>query len=149
LRDIRNIIEQSSLRLDVLYYLGYDLDEPLPWHSTLSRTRKLFEEEVFLELFRDILRKCIYKGMVNGSSQAIDSAFIKANASTDSIVEKELTHDSKKYFDEITQNEDNSADKNKRRKRRDKGNSKYNRPLSKPLFLYLKIITFYSIKDVF
>lgn len=106
----RKIIEQSSLRLDVLYFLGYDLDEPLPWHSTLSRTRKLFGEEVFLELFRSVLRKCVDKGMVCGRSQAIDSAFIKANASMDSIVEKELQFDSKQYFDEITQNEEVNRD---------------------------------------
>ena len=122
----RKIIEQSSLRLDILYYLGYDIDEPLPWHSTLSRTRKLLGEEVFLELFRDILRKCVEKGMVNGRIQAIDSAFIKANASMDSIVEKELKFSSKKYFDDITDNEDNIDDNNKKLKRRDKGDSKYN-----------------------
>jgi len=122
----RKIIEQSSLRLDVLYFLGYDLDEPLPWHSTLSRTRKLFGEEVFLELFRNILRRCIENGMVNGSSQAIDSAFIKANASMDSIVEKELKFRSKKYFDDITENEDNIDSNIKKHNRRDKGDSKYN-----------------------
>ena len=35
----RKIIEQCSLRMDVLYFLDYGIDEPLPWHSTLSRTR--------------------------------------------------------------------------------------------------------------
>jgi transposase len=55
----RKIIENSSLRLDILYFIGYDIDEPLPWHSTLSRTRKLYGEEVFLGFFRDILRKCV------------------------------------------------------------------------------------------
>ena len=44
----RKIIERSSLRLDVLYFPGCDTDEPLPRHSTLSRTRKLLGEEVFL-----------------------------------------------------------------------------------------------------
>ncbi|MDR2732495.1 MAG: transposase [Fibromonadaceae bacterium] len=102
----RKIIEQSSLRMDVLYFLGYDIDEPLPWHSTLSRTRKLFGEEVFLGFFRDILNRCVRKGMVSGRIQAIDSAFIKANASRESMVEAELAQDGKKYFDEITGNEE-------------------------------------------
>lgn len=35
----RRIIQTVRLRLDMLYFLGYDLDEELPWHSTLSRTR--------------------------------------------------------------------------------------------------------------
>jgi transposase len=102
----RKIVEQSSLRMDVLYFLGYDIDEPLPWHSTLSRTRKLFGEDVFLAFFRDILRLCVDKGIVSGKTQAVDSAFIKANASFDSLAATELEKRSKKYFDEITENED-------------------------------------------
>jgi transposase len=109
----RKIIEQCALRLDVLYFLGYDIDEPLPWHSTLSRTRKLFGEDVFLSFFRDILRKCVEKGMVNGKQQAVDSALIKANASMDSLDEIELEAKSKKYFDEITYSEDPPISKDK------------------------------------
>ena len=57
----RQIVDTARLRLDMLYFFGYDIDEPLPWHSTLSRTRKLFGEEVFLELFRTILKICVEK----------------------------------------------------------------------------------------
>lgn len=116
----RKIIEQSSLRMDVLYFLGYDIDEPLPWHSTLSRTRKLFGEEVFLGFFRDILSRCVKKGMVNGKVQAVDSAYIKANASEDSLIERELAEGSKKYFDEITENEEPPPAKEKPRDARSK-----------------------------
>jgi transposase len=109
----RKIIEQSMLRLDVLYFLGYDIDEPLPWHSTLSRTRKLYGEDVFLALFRDILRKCVEKGLVDGKAQAVDSAFIKANASISSMAERELREKSKKYFDDVTENEDSPSPQEK------------------------------------
>lgn len=40
----RKIIAHCSLRLDILFFLGYDIDEELPWHSTISRTRALFGE---------------------------------------------------------------------------------------------------------
>lgn len=43
----RKIVEQASMRLDMLYFLNYDIDESLPWHSTLSRTRKLYGKELF------------------------------------------------------------------------------------------------------
>jgi hypothetical protein len=43
----RDLIQHSSMRLDILYFLGYDIDEPLPWHSTISRTRQLYPEAVF------------------------------------------------------------------------------------------------------
>jgi transposase len=107
----RQIVETAKMRLDMLYFLGYDLDEILPWHSTLSRTRKLFGEEVFLELFRNILKMCIEKGMVSGKTQAIDSAFIKANASMDSLVERELNEKSELFFHQITENEENNRSK--------------------------------------
>ncbi len=81
----RRIIEHSSMRLDILYFLGYDIDEALPWHSTLSRTRQLFPESVFESVFTRVLQMCIDKGMVSGDTQAIDSAPIKANASMDSL----------------------------------------------------------------
>jgi len=71
--------------MDILYFLNYDIDEPLPWHSTISRTRALFSEKVFEELFSKVLIMCIDKGMVSGHTQAIDSAPVKANASMDSL----------------------------------------------------------------
>ena len=70
----RQLISHCSLRLDILYFIGYEIDEDLPWHSTISRTRQLYPEEVFEEVFTNVLGMCIEKRMVSGSSQAIDSA---------------------------------------------------------------------------
>lgn len=81
----RDLIQHSSMRLDILYFLDYDIDEPLPWHSTISRTRQLYPESVFEEVFTKVLTMCVEKGMVSGHTQAIDSAPIKANASMDSL----------------------------------------------------------------
>jgi transposase len=85
----RKLLEHCSLRLDILYFLGYDLDEPLPFHSTLSRTRQLFGKEVFEQLFERVFALCVEKGMVSGHRQAIDSAPVKANASMDSLLLKQ------------------------------------------------------------
>ena len=87
--------------LDVRLFLGYDLDEALPWHSTISRTRQLYGEDVFLSLFQEVLKMCIDKGMVRGKRQCVDSAFIKANASMDSLIEKEIIDDAKTYTEEL------------------------------------------------
>jgi len=81
----RQLVEHCGMRLDILYFLGYDIDESLPWHSTISRTRQLFPTEVFEKVFNDILSMCVNKGMVSGHTQAVDSAFVKANASMDSL----------------------------------------------------------------
>ncbi len=100
----RSLIRYCSNCLDVRLFLGYDLDEELPWHSTISRTRQLLGEEVFLSLFRTVLKMCVEKGMVRGKRQCVDSAFIKANASMDSLVEKEVLEDASAYVDELEEN---------------------------------------------
>lgn len=81
----RHLIQHSSMRLDILYFLGYDIDEELPWHSTISRTRQLYPEAVFEQVFTKVLTMCVENGMVSGHTQAIDSAPVKANASMDSL----------------------------------------------------------------
>jgi len=81
----RQLIAHCSMRLDILYFIGYDIDEELPWHSTISRTRQLFPESVLEEVFTKVLLLCVEKGMVSGHTQTIDSAPVKANASMDTL----------------------------------------------------------------
>jgi len=100
----RRLIEYCSDSLAIRLYLKYDIDEQLPWHSTISRTRQLYGEEVFRSLFKEVLRMCVEKGMVSGRRQAMDSAFIKANAGMESLLEKEVLEDADKYADELAQN---------------------------------------------
>ena len=97
----RQLIEHSSMRLDILYFLGYDIDEELPWHSTISRTRQLYPEPVFEEVFTKVLSMCVEKGMVSGHTQAIDSAPVKANASMDSLELKVPKEDLEAYLKSI------------------------------------------------
>lgn len=102
----RRIISMASLRLDMLYFIGYNIDEQLPWHSTLSRTRQLYGKEIFQQLFKQILKQCIAKGMVAGCRQAIDSVFVKANASMDSLLERQILEDGDTYTESLK--DDNS-----------------------------------------
>jgi transposase len=81
----RKLIDHCSMRLDILYFIGYDIDEDLPWHSTISRTRQLYPESVFEGVFTKVFSMCVEKGMVSGHTQAIDSAPVKANASMDTL----------------------------------------------------------------
>ena len=85
----RRLLEHCALRLDILYFLGYEVDEELPWHSTVSRTRQLYPAAVFERLFDHVFRQCVAQGLVSGERQAVDSAPVKANASLDSLCEKQ------------------------------------------------------------
>jgi len=106
----RRIINTVSLRLDMLFFIDYDIDEPLPWHSTLSRTRQLYGEELFKDFFKQVLKQCIDKGMVAGRRQVMDSVAVKANASMDSLVEKEILEDVSAYTDELKNEEEKTDD---------------------------------------
>jgi transposase len=81
----RKLIDHCTMRLDILYFLGYGIDEELPWHSTLSRTRQLYPTAVFEEVFTKVFALCVESGMVSGHTQVVDSAPVKANASMDSL----------------------------------------------------------------
>jgi len=114
----RRIITTASMRLDILFFINYNLEEPLPWHSTLSRTRQLYGEDVFKDVFRKILKMCIDQGMVSGRRQAVDSALIKANASMDSIAEKEIMTHADAFADELSSNEDKTQKVNAYKKKK-------------------------------
>ena len=86
----RRLVEHCALRLDILLFLGYEVDEELPWHSTVSRTRQLFPAAVFERLFDHVFAQCVARGLVAGDTQAVDSAPVKANASLEAVLEKRV-----------------------------------------------------------
>jgi len=98
-----------KLRLDLLYFIDHDIGEAPPDHSTICKTRKRMPTEIFEEVFNHILKLCVQSGLVKGSIQSIDTAYINANASIDKMVEvKMVDRDPKEYLDEI-KSQDSSA----------------------------------------
>jgi transposase len=94
----RKLIEFCKDSLSIRLFLGYDIDEELPWHSTISRTRHLYSEEEFKELFEAVFSMCADSGMVSGKTQAIDGALLKANASKDSLEVKQVNETIEEYL---------------------------------------------------
>nr|WP_246011730.1 transposase [Flavobacterium piscinae] len=62
------------------------------------------EKKYFWNYLKKYFRFVVEKGMVRGKRQAVDSAFIKANASMDSLVEKEVLDDVDYYAQELNEN---------------------------------------------
>src|SRR5260370_1290277 len=54
----RQLMRQAADRLSVLWYLGYDLNEPLPDHSSLTRIRERYGVAVFRRFFEAIVGQC-------------------------------------------------------------------------------------------
>jgi hypothetical protein len=107
----RKLVEHCcAMRMDVLHFLGFDIDEELPWHSTISRTRQLYPIALFETLFNKVFTLCVNAGMVSGHTQAVDSAPIKANASIESVVPKTPATSLKSHLQKVS--EENSEQNN-------------------------------------
>jgi transposase len=90
LRSERELMRVAADRLSVRWFLGYDLHEPLPDHSCLTRTRERFGLEVFRWFFERIVEMCIEAGLVRGEELFFDSTKVKANADVDSLCSRSL-----------------------------------------------------------
>jgi len=99
----RALVKKAGDMLGIRYYLGYDIDEKLPWHSTISRTRGLIKEETFEQIFEQILKMCRDAGLIDGKHQSIDSTLVKANASLDSLEIKEPHLELKEFVNRVYQ----------------------------------------------
>lgn len=77
----RHLASHLPLRLDWLWFCDYDIDDPTPNHSVISKARSRWGVDVFATFFENILSQCIEAGLVDGQTIHIDSSTIKADAS--------------------------------------------------------------------
>src|SRR5947209_13054920 len=85
IRSERLLMRHAEDRLSVRWYLGYDLDEPLPDHSILTCIRTRYGVEVFLRFFEAIVDQCQQAGLVWGKELYVDATKVNANASMESV----------------------------------------------------------------
>src|SRR3989440_8050411 len=85
IRSERLLMRQVADRLSVRWYLGYDLGEALPDHSSLTKIRNRYGVEVFRRFFDRIVEQCQQAGLVWGTELYIDSTKVQANASQASL----------------------------------------------------------------
>lgn len=60
-------------------------------------------------MFQSVLRECIGKGMVSGRRQAVDGVYVKANASLDSVIEREILEDAREFGKELDSNKEETS----------------------------------------
>src|SRR6266566_3674948 len=85
IRSERQLMRHAEDRLSVRWYIGYDLNEPLPDHSSLTRIRERYGVEIFRRFFDQIVEQCQQAGLVWGKELYFDGTKVQANASTDSL----------------------------------------------------------------
>ena len=85
----RGIAWRMADSLSLRKFLGYELDEATPDHSTISRTRRLFWLETHTAIFRWVLKILDEEGLVSGRTVSIDATTLEANAAMKSIVRRD------------------------------------------------------------
>ena len=85
----RRLEQEVHVNIAYRWFLGIDLDEPVPDHSTFSqlRRRKFNGAVLFEELFDEVVWKCIEYGLIDGKLLLTDSTHVRANARND-VVER-------------------------------------------------------------
>jgi transposase len=86
-RSERELMDTIPLRLDWLWFLGYDLDSEVPNHSVLSKARRRWGVKAFKGFFERIVWQCVEAGLVDGKKLFVDASLIDANASNNSVVD--------------------------------------------------------------
>jgi transposase len=84
-RSERQLMEQVNLNLAFRWYIGYDLDETVPDHSSLSKIRDRYGLEIFQRFFEEIVERCIEAGLVWGKELYFDGTQVQANAAMESL----------------------------------------------------------------
>jgi transposase len=85
IRSERQLMRHAADRLSVRWYIGYDLGEPLPDHSSLTRIRERYGVDFFRRFFEQIVEQCQHAKLVWGRELYIDGTKVQANASRDSL----------------------------------------------------------------
>jgi len=87
-RSERQLMETVNLNLAHRWYIGYDLDEPVPDHSSLSKIRERYGREVFQQFFEQVVEMCINAGLVWGEELYFASTKVQANANINGMISR-------------------------------------------------------------
>jgi transposase len=125
-RSERELMETIPLRLDWLWFLGYDLDSGVPNHSVLSKARARWGVEAFRNFFERVVWQCVEAGLVDGRKLFIDSSLVDANASNNSVIDTQsLRIHLRENYKKLEARLEEVKEDTKSSRRYDKRNSRY------------------------
>ena len=99
----RAIAWRAADSLSVRTFLHLDLHDPVPDHSTISRTRRLMDLETHAAVFTWILQRLADAGLVTGQTIGIDATTLEANAALRSIVRRDTGEPYQDFLTKLAQ----------------------------------------------
>ncbi len=101
----RGIAWRAADSLSYRKFLGYDLSEPTPDHSTVSRTRRLYSVETHRAVMKWVLKILRKHGLADAQSVCIDATSLEANAAMKSLVRRDTGQTYDDYLRQLAQAE--------------------------------------------
>ncbi len=97
----RGIDWRCNDSLSLKAFLGLAIDETAPDHSTISRTRRLIDQEAHSEVFRFILKVLANHDLIEGKTLGVDSTTLEANAALRSIVRRDTGEGYQQFLERL------------------------------------------------
>ena len=99
----RGIAWRCADSLALRRFLGYELDQGTPDHSSLSRTRKRIDLETHQALFDWIKKRLAENGLLSGGPVGLDASTMEANAAMKSIARKDTGESYQEFLKSLAQ----------------------------------------------
>jgi len=100
----RGIAWRVADSLALRRFLGYDLQQSTPDHSSLSRIRWRLDGDTHDQIFRMVLLALQEAGLVKGKTIGVDATTLEANAAMRSIVRRDTGQSYQDYLEQLAKN---------------------------------------------
>ena len=99
----RGIAWRASDSLSIRSFVRIALDERVPDHSTISRTRRLMDVETHQAVFQWVLAVLAEKKLLKGTTIGVDATTLEANAALRSIVRRDSGESYEEFLTRLAQ----------------------------------------------
>jgi transposase len=99
----RGIAWRASDSLSIRSFVRIALDESIPDHSTISRTRRLIDVETHQAVFQWVLRILAERNLLKGDTIGVDATTLEANAALRSIVRRDTGEQYNEFLTRLAQ----------------------------------------------
>lgn len=85
----RQLCEDIQVNLAYRWFLRLSLEDKVPDHSSMTKIRDRLGGKIFKKIFEHMVEECKRAGYVKGDKMMTDSSLVEANASINSLEERE------------------------------------------------------------
>jgi transposase len=99
----RRLCEEVQMHIGYRWFVGLNLEDKVPDHSTFSKNRheRFSESDVFEKFFDEIVNQCVSKGLLTGKHLTVDSTYVRANAALKSLEPIVVRMDTGEYIEKL------------------------------------------------